>query len=193
MLPYFVEQDFADVLAEQNASGFRCAPIGSHLISNSASPIGDFATLGVEIELRQALEPWHVMGEKAQPAAPSATSTPPSSGCKSRTTGLAPERFAITVTASACRCARRDRGGVRRRRPLPRMAGAIRAAPDDPGTHAADVRPDRHLDGAFNGWLQVSCDPPGRSHYDVFPVNAFEAEKRRLARFFRMGHTPGER
>ncbi len=65
LLPHFIEQDFADVIVELNAAGYplRAEWFAAHLAFRFPK-VGDYAVSGIELELRQALEPWHVLGEE---------------------------------------------------------------------------------------------------------------------------------
>ncbi|MFX5660807.1 transglutaminase family protein, partial [Acinetobacter baumannii] len=65
-LPHFVGQDFADVLDDLKRAGYPFDPEWFAAHQEFRFPlIGHVAYRGIEIELRQALEPWHVMGEDA--------------------------------------------------------------------------------------------------------------------------------
>ena len=65
MLPYFVHQDFADVLEELREAGYALQDqwFDSHFEFRFPR-YGEFTARGIHVELRHALEPWHVMGEE---------------------------------------------------------------------------------------------------------------------------------
>jgi uncharacterized protein (DUF2126 family) len=75
--------------------------------------------------------------------------------------------------------------GVRYRRGPPSALIRYSAA------RSAQLRPDRHLVGPLHRRLPLSVSHPGGRNYEIFPINAYEAEGRRLARFEANGHTAG--
>jgi uncharacterized protein (DUF2126 family) len=194
MLPYFVEQDFRDVIDEQNSAGFALKHewFAPHLEFRFPK-YGDFAVQGAELELRQALEPWHVMGEEG--AAGGAVRYVDSSveRLQIKATGLAPDRYALTCNGR--RIPMRPTGtvgefvaGVRYKAWAPPSALHPLIPAQSPLVFdLVDTWMNRSMGGA-----QYHVAHPGGRSYDTFPVNAFESESRRLARFVRMGHTPNK-
>ncbi len=193
LMPYFVEQDFADVIGETRAAGFALdlewfAP---HFAFRF--PVyGDFATQGMHLELRQALEPWHVMGEEGAPGGTVRYVDSSVERLQVKATGLPSNRYAVTCNGR--RVPLRPTGRVGE------FVGAVRYRAWKP---ASALHPTIGIHAPltfdlFDTWMNRSAggcqyhvtNPGGLSH-TVFPVNSYEAESRRLARFFRMGHTPG--
>jgi uncharacterized protein (DUF2126 family) len=192
MLPYFVAQDFADVLEEQQSAGFPLEKdwFAPHFEFRFPK-YGDFAVRGTEFELRHALEPWHVMGEEGAIGGAVRYVDSSVERVQVRVTGLAPDRYVLACNGQ--RVPLRATGnvgeyvaGVRYRAWQPASALHPTIGAHSPLTFdLVDTWMGRAVGGC-----QYHVAHPGGRNYNTFPVNAFEAESRRLARFFRHGHTP---
>jgi uncharacterized protein (DUF2126 family)/transglutaminase-like putative cysteine protease len=193
LMPYFVEQDFADVLAEMRQEGFALEPdwFAPHFEFRFPK-YGDFASRGMQLELRQALEPWHVMGEEGSAGGAVRYVDSSVERVQVKVSGLAPNRYRVTCNGRAVPL--RPTGQVGE------FVGAVRYRAWQP---ASALHPSIGVHAPltfdlFDAWMnrsqggcQYHVTHPGGLSHERFPVNSFEAESRRLARFFRMGHTPG--
>ncbi len=194
MLPYFCGNDFADVLGDLADAGYTFAPEWFHAHHEFRFPlIGEIANRGVTLELRQALEPWHVLGEDSGPGGTSRAVDSSLERVQVRLNGMTGERHVLVCNG--------------RRVPL--------RATGKKGEYVAGIRfrawqPSRALHPTlpvntpltfdlFDSWAGraiAGCtyhvSHPGGRNFERFPVNANEAETRRRARFFPFGHTIGD-
>jgi uncharacterized protein (DUF2126 family) len=193
LLPHFVWLDFEDVMAEMAEAGypFQLRWFAPHFEFRFPK-YGDFATRGIDVELRGALEPWHVMGEQGAAGATVRYVDSSVERLQVKTTGLAPGRYILTCNGTAIPLHPTGTSGeyvagVRYRAWQPATALHPTIGVQAPLTF--DLV-DRWMERSLGGCQYHVMHPGGRS-YSTVPVNAFEAESRRLARFFRMGHTQG--
>jgi hypothetical protein len=193
MLPSVIKQDLAEVVDDLRAHGYAFEPEWFDAHWEFRFPkLGDFEAAGVQLELRMALEPWPVMGEEGAAGGTVRFVDSSIERIEVRAHGLVQGRHAIAINGHALplRSVGADGAqiaGVRYRawQPASCLHPTI-------GVHApltvdlVDTWNQRSLGGC-----QYHVSHPGGLSHETFPVNAYEAEARRLARFFRMGHTPG--
>jgi uncharacterized protein (DUF2126 family) len=193
LLPHFVAQDFGDVVRE-------CADAGFSLDANWYEPhfefrfplLGSVTHDGVEVELRRALEPWHVLAE--EPGAAGTVRAVDSSldRVQVRVRGAIPDRHGILCNGIPVPLHPTGVGGeavagVRYRAwPLPRALHPTIAVHTPLVFDVLD-----RWSGRSMGGCTVHAAHPGGRAYDRLPVNASEAEARRANLFSPLGHSPG--
>jgi len=193
MLPHFLMQDFGVVVDELRRAGFGFEREWFESFAEFRFPrLGEVTHDGVRLGLRTALEPWHVLGEQSVGGAASRPVDSSLERVEVKAAGLVPGRHAIA-------CNGRRVPLVPTGVPGEFVAGVRFRAWQPPEclhplipVHSplvfdiVDLWSARSLGGCT--WHVVH--PGGRS-FETRPVNALEAESRRVARFFATGHTPG--
>lgn len=194
MLPHFVAQDIADVVEDLRSFGYKFEKHWFDPFVEFRFPrYGTVAYHGVELELRQAIEPWNVLGEEVSQGGTARYVDSSVERMQLKVRGLTDGRHIVTCNG----------------RPLPLQATGVA------GEYVAGVRfrawnPWSALhpsigvqaplvfdlvdswSGRAIGGCTYHVTHPGGRNYDTFPVNANEAEARRFARFWSYGHTPGK-
>ncbi len=193
LLPTFVQMDFDDVMAELRSAGFGfdAAWFAPHFEFRFPL-VGELATQGIELSLRSALEPWHVMGEEGAAGATVRYVDSSLERLELKVGGINDNRHLIAVNGRAVPLQPTGRAGefvcgVRFRAWHP--PSALHPTIKSHAPLSFDIV-DRWLQRSIGGCRYHVAHPGGLNHED-FPVNAYTAESRRLARFFRFGHTPG--
>ncbi len=194
MLPYYVWEDFREVLDFLKLGGYAIEPewfapfLAFRFPGCGRAQIGDAV-----IELRSALEPWPVMGEEPAGGGVSRSVDATVERVQVMATGLTPGRHVLACNGRRVPLAStRERGvdvaGVR----FKAWAQPSSLHPKMPvqAPLVFDVIDIAH-EKSLGGCTYHVAHPGGRS-FETFPVNENEAEGRKLARFEARGHSPGK-
>jgi uncharacterized protein (DUF2126 family) len=191
LLPFFVAGDFADVLDDLNRAGYPVEAEWFEAHHEFRFPlIGELACRGIEIELRQALEPWPVLGEDSTAGGTARFVDSSIERLQVKLTGVVDERHILVCNGRTVPLRATGRQGEY-------VAGIRYRAWAQPRALHPTIPVDTPLVfDLYDTWSERSIggcayhvSHPGGHAFARVPVNANEAETRRRARFSPLLHS----
>ncbi len=194
LLPQYVENDLAEVCRDLQQSGFGFQFSWLDPFFEFRFPVCGTRELdNVTLELRTAIEPWHVLGEEATGQGTARYVDSSLERVQIKVQGTMSDRYIVTcngrrVPLKAVKGKAKDEmvAGIRYRAWQPPTALHPTIGVHAPLTFdLIDTWEGRSLGG-----FVYHVSHAGGRNPETLPVNAFEAEGRRVARFWEHGHTP---
>ena len=193
MLPHYVREDMKQVTKDLQRAGYGFELEWLDPFFEFRFPrYGNTLVDGIDMCVRFAIEPWHVLGEEVSSIGTARYVDSSVERLQVAVTGFTEGRYVISCNGR--RLPMRNTGrkgeyvaGVRYRAWQPPSALHPTIAPHTPLIFDIIDSWNGHSVG---GCTYYVAHPGGRS-YDDFPVNDYAAETRRMTRFWDYGHTPG--
>ncbi|MET0640652.1 MAG: transglutaminase family protein, partial [Hyphomicrobium sp.] len=193
MLPHYLWSDLSSIVADLNEAGLSIDLEWFRPHFEFRFPLfGTIAAENLTLELRQALEPWHVLGEESVGGGTARYVDSSLERVEVKIKGQIGDRYVVTCNGRPLPLASTGNwgeavAGVRYRAWWPPSALHPTVPPHVPLTFdIVDSWSGRSIAGC-----RYHVAHPGGRNFEVFPINAYEAEGRRLARFDAEGHTAG--
>lgn len=194
MLPHFIASDIYDVARDLQAAGYEFKTEWFAPFLEFRFPrIGSLRVNDLQLDLYQAIEPWHVLGEEITSSGTARYVDSSVERLQVSLSGAMGERYALTCNGRRVPLKATGKQGEL-------VAGIRYRAWNPPSALHPSIGVQAPLvfdlvdtwNGRSIGGCTYHVSHPGGRNYDTLPVNAYEAEGRRVSRFWQHGHTPTE-
>jgi uncharacterized protein (DUF2126 family) len=191
LLPHYCYKDMTEVVDSLRDAGYGFDISWFEPFFSFRFPfLGELQVDDINIEIKMAIEPWHVLGEEMSSTGTARFVDSSLERIQVKISGLTDSRY--TFLCNGLKIPLKSTGvqgeyiaGVRYRAWQPPSALHPTIGTDTPLVF-----------DLFDTWTQKSIaacqyhvSHPGGRSYDTFPVNSYEAESRIISRFFDFGHS----